>query len=173
SYAPADQVTLAGGVRPTPAVLSVTNTEIFGLFAATAGVGVYAPADTIHLTGGTQTTPAVLSVVTTFVTAAAIASAGSGGTNGSQTVTGTTGTGTKFQAKVTVTGGAIASVDLILVSGLYSINPTVPSAEPVTGGSDRCDVEPIPGGSRVRYFQRRGFPGQSAGRNLHPSLYVW
>ena len=133
SYAPADQVTLAGGVGPTPAVLSVTNTEIFGLFASNAGVGVYAPADTIHLTGGTQTTPAVLSVVTTFVTAAAIASAGSGGTNGSQTVTGTTGTGTKFQAKVTVTGGAIASVDLILVSGLYSVNPTNPAAEPVTG----------------------------------------
>lgn len=64
-----------------------------------------------------------------------IAAAGSGGTNGTQTVTGTTGTGTKFQASVTVAGGAITAVLSVLVAGVYTAMPTTLAAEPVTGAS--------------------------------------
>lgn len=65
-------------------------------------------------------------------------SAGSGGTNGTQTVTGTTGTGTKFQASVTVSGGAITTVNSITVAGDYSAFPGAFNGgnhliEPVTG----------------------------------------
>lgn len=73
------------------------------------------------------------SVVNSAVTAAAITAGGSGGTAGTQTVTGTTGTGTKFQASVTVSGGAITAVLSILVAGAYTVLPTNPAAEPVTG----------------------------------------
>lgn len=107
-----------------------------GATAATAqsGAGSYAPGNTITLAGGTGT-PAVLNVTFTKVQSATIAAAGTGGTPGTQTVTGTTGTGTKFQATVTVSGGgAITSVDSISVGGIYSVNPTSLTAEPVTGG---------------------------------------
>lgn len=70
-----------------------------------------------------------------FVASATIAAAGSGGANGVQTVTGTTGTGTKFQAQVQVTGGAISAINSISLGGSYSALPTNPQAEPVTGGS--------------------------------------
>jgi hypothetical protein len=66
---------------------------------------------------------------------AAVNAGGSGGTNGTQTVTGTTGTGTKFQASVTVSGGAITAVLSITVAGSYSALPTNLNAEPVTGAS--------------------------------------
>lgn len=67
------------------------------------------------------------------VQSASINTAGSGGVNGAQLVTGTTGTGTKFQASVTVTGGAITAVLTIAVAGAYSVLPSVPTNEPVTG----------------------------------------
>jgi hypothetical protein len=108
-----------------------------GATAATpsaAGTG-YAPLDQITLADGAPSVHGVLSVATTKVVSATVASGGSGGTNGTQTVTGTTGTGTKFQAVVTVTGGAITAVNSISQAGSYTVNPTVLTAEPVTGAS--------------------------------------
>src|SRR5581483_7593127 len=64
-----------------------------------------------------------------------VAAGGSGGTNGTQTVTGTTGTGTKFQASVTVAGGAITAVLSVTVQGVYTALPSTLAAEPVTGAS--------------------------------------
>jgi len=64
---------------------------------------------------------------------AAVNAGGSGGTNGTQTVTGTTGTGTRFQAGVTVSGGAITAVGSITVAGSYTALPSNLNAEPVTG----------------------------------------
>ncbi|HLX18472.1 MAG TPA: hypothetical protein VKS24_25065 [Bradyrhizobium sp.] len=135
SYSPGDLITLAGGVYVLPAVLSVTNTTLVALLLNNPGIGNYAPGDTIHLAGGTQSTPAFVTVQTTKVVSATVAAGGTGGTNGTQTVTGTTGTGTKFQASVTVAGGAITAVLGILVGGDYTVNPTTPATEPVTGAS--------------------------------------
>jgi hypothetical protein len=70
-----------------------------------------------------------------YVVGAAVKAGGSGGTNGTQTVTGTTGTGTKFQASVTVSGGAVTAVGSISVAGDYTVLPTSLDAEPVTGAS--------------------------------------
>lgn len=64
---------------------------------------------------------------------AAVVAGGSGGTNGTQTVTGTTGTGTKFQASVTVAGGAVTAVNSIATAGNYSALPSNLNSEPVTG----------------------------------------
>ncbi len=135
SYAPADKITLAGGAFATPAVLAVTNTKLLGLQLNAPGGG-YAPADTIHLSGGTQSSPAIVTVSTTQVAAAAVASAGTGGVAGPAVVMGTTGTGVKFQANVTINGGSggIISVNSIALAGSYTVNPTTPTAEPVTGG---------------------------------------
>src|SRR6185312_5018157 len=135
SYAPGDHLTLAGGTFSAPAVLAVTNTLLVGLGINNFVVGNYSPADTIALTGGTHTTPAELSVTTTRVVSATVAAGGTGGTDGTQTVTGTTGTGTKFQASVTVAGGAITAVLSITLAGSYTANPTTLTAEPVTGAS--------------------------------------
>ncbi len=68
------------------------------------------------------------------VSAVAIASGGSGGTNStSATVTGTTGTGTKFQANVVISGGAITAINNISFNGKYSVVPS--TTETVTGNS--------------------------------------
>jgi hypothetical protein len=77
-----------------------------------------------------STTPGA---VTYQVQSAAVNTGGSGGTTGTQTVTGTTGTGTKFQASVTISGGAITAVNSVTVAGSYSALPTNLTAEPVTG----------------------------------------
>jgi hypothetical protein len=58
---------------------------------------------------------------------------GSGGTNGTQTVIGTTGTGSKFQASVTIGGGAITAINSITVAGAYTALPANLNDEPVTG----------------------------------------
>jgi hypothetical protein len=80
--------------------------------------------------------PATVSEATTyFVSGASVAAGGTGGTNGPATVTGTTGTGTKFQASVTIAGGAITAVNSITVEGSYTVAPTTPAVEPVTGAS--------------------------------------
>jgi hypothetical protein len=135
SYAPGDLITVAGGSYSTPAVLAVTNTSLKSLSINALGSG-YAGADTITVTGGTQSTPVQLTVGTTRVAGIpTVAAGGAGGTPGSATVTGTTGTGTPFQATVTIDGGGVmTSVDALTVVGSYTVNPTVPSAEPVTGG---------------------------------------
>lgn len=73
--------------------------------------------------------------LTYFVQNAAVTAGGSGGTNGAATVTGTTGTGTKFQASVTISGGAITAVNSISVQGAYTALPSNLNAEPVTGAS--------------------------------------
>jgi hypothetical protein len=132
TYAPGDDITLAGGTYSAPAVLAVTNTTLQSVAVNAPGV-TYTPGDTIVPAGGTQSTPAQLTVHETQVVSATIAAGGSGGTNGTQTVTGTTGTGTKFQASVTVAGGAITVVLGIAIGGAYTTNPTTLSAEPVTG----------------------------------------
>jgi hypothetical protein len=100
---------------------------------AQSGAGSYAPANVLTATGGTGTEP-TFTVVTTKVVSATVNAGGTGGTNGTQTVTGTTGTGTKFQASVTIAGGAITAVLSISVAGSYTVNPSVLTAEPVTGG---------------------------------------
>lgn len=133
TYAPADTVTMAGGTYLTPAVLTVTNTRLVSLVLNSPGVGNYAPTNTINLSGGTMSTTAVLTVTTTKVVSATVAAGGAGGTDGTRTATGTTGTGTKFQAEVTVSGGAITAVLSITVGGSYTVNPTAPANEPVTG----------------------------------------
>jgi hypothetical protein len=87
-------------------------------------------------TGYTVGGVALASVALTYyVASAVINAAGSGGTNGTQTVTGTTGTGTKFTAQVTVSGGIITAILSITLGGSYSVLPTNPAAEPVTGAS--------------------------------------
>lgn len=107
----------------------------FLITTAQSGAGSYAPGDTCTLTGGTFTTAAIITIVTTQVVSATVAAGGSGGSNGTQTVTGTTGTGTKFTASVTVSAGAITAVLSISLGGSYTVNPTVLTAEPVTGAS--------------------------------------
>lgn len=106
-----------------------------GVDTIQSGAGSYAPGDTIHPAGGTSSIAAIFTVAQTQVASATIDDAGTGGTPGTQTVTGTTGTGTKFEATVTVSGGGIiTSVDSISVRGVYTVNPTSLTAEPVTGG---------------------------------------
>ncbi len=134
SYAPGDTVTLAGGTYVTPGILSVASTLLLALQIKSPGNGVYAPGDTITLAGGTQSVAPVVTVSHTKAVSATIVSGGTSGTDGSATVTGTTGTGTKFQADVTISGGAITQVNSITRAGDYTVNPTDPLNEPVTGG---------------------------------------
>lgn len=132
SYKASDTITLAGGTFTSPTVLAVTNTRLASIVPNAAGGG-YAPTNTITLAGGTFSSAASVTVSSTKTVSATVTAGGAGGTNGTQTVTGTTGVGTKFQASVTVAGGAITSVLSILVGGSYTTNPTVIAAEPVTG----------------------------------------
>lgn len=94
----------------------------------------YIPADTITLSDGAPSVHGVLTVTTTGVSAASIAAAGTyTGTTGTFTVTGTTGTGTKFTASCTLTNGSgITAVLSILTAGVYTVNPTTLTSEPVT-----------------------------------------
>ncbi|WP_210162540.1 hypothetical protein [Methylocapsa acidiphila] len=112
---------------------------VIGATVQTAGGAaghIYSPGDTLILpTGAGVVAPAALTVATTQVVAATVAAGGTGGANGTQTVIGTTGTGIKFQASVTVAGGAITAVLSIAAAGSYTVNPTTPAAEPVSGGS--------------------------------------
>jgi hypothetical protein len=98
-----------------------------------SGGGSYAPSDLIVLAETTASIQPILTVATTKVVSATVFAGGSGGTDGTQTVTGTTGTGAKFQASVTVSGGAITAVLSITVAGNYTANPS--SNDPVTGAS--------------------------------------
>jgi hypothetical protein len=72
---------------------------------------------------------------TTFVENATVNAGGTGGTPGAVVVTGTTGTGTKFQANGIISaGGVLTSITSMQVEGVYTVNPTSLTAEPVTGG---------------------------------------
>lgn len=117
--------------------IPIGSQNVAGIVVATAqsGAGSYKPGDTITLAGGTFTMPVTLLVQSTKVVSATIVAGGTGGTNGAQIVTGTTGTGTKFSANVTVAGNTITAVNSIAVPGAYEVNPTVLTAEPVTGAS--------------------------------------
>jgi hypothetical protein len=128
-------------MTPLPNQYTITNvldtvSTLATLAVNSPGTSGYVPGDFIYPTGGTQTAQPVLQAMATKVVTATIAAAGTGGTPGSQTVTGTTGTGTKFTATVTISGaGAISSVDAISTGGVYTVNPTTLTAEPVTGAS--------------------------------------
>jgi hypothetical protein len=134
SYAPGDTITLAGGTFVSPAVLAVASTLLISVQVKSPGNGVYAPGDTITLAGGTESLAPVVTVSHTQVASASIVNGGTAGADGTATVTGTTGTGTKFQALVTISGGAITAINSITSGGDYTINPTDPANEPVTGG---------------------------------------
>lgn len=144
TYAINEQVTLAGGVGISP-ILKVTATQLVSAPVSAPGIGNYKPTDTITLNGGTPSVPAIVTVATTKVVSATVAAGGAGGTNGTQTVTGTTGTGTKFQALVTIAGGAITAVIAISVAGSYTVNPTTPTAEPVTGAGAGAQLNVVLG----------------------------
>lgn len=136
SYVVGDTITLAGGTFSVAAVLTVATTQLIALSLNSPGgssTHSYAPGDGITLAGGTASQEPILDVITTQVIGATVAAGGSGGTNGTQTVTGTTGTGIKFQASVTVSGGAITAVLSISLAGNYSTNPIAIATEPVTG----------------------------------------
>ncbi len=108
---------------------------VLAVQTAQSSTGSYAPGDTLTGTGGTGTQFIVPITHTKVVGTPTVAAAGASGTPGTATVTGTTGTGTKFQATVTISGGgAISSVDTLSVVGDYTVNPTLLTAEPVTGG---------------------------------------
>lgn len=134
NYATADTITLTGGTFSRAMVLTVATTRLITAAINAAGTA-YVPADTITLAGGTFATAAIATVATTKAVSATVNAGGTGGTTGTQTVTGTTGTGTKFQASVTVAGGAITAVLSITVAGSYTVNPTDITQEPVTGAS--------------------------------------
>lgn len=87
--------------------------------------------------GATVSQTTLASGINTYVGSASVATGygGTGGSAGACTVTGTTGTGTKLQATGTVTGGALGGTLTISVAGSYSVNPTNPRLEPVTGCS--------------------------------------
>jgi hypothetical protein len=102
---------------------------------AQSGSGSYAPNEIITLAETTAATQPTLTVTHTKLSSATVTGAGTGGTPGAATLTGTTGTGTKFQVAVTISGGgAISSINSVSVAGDYTVNPTLLTAEPVTGG---------------------------------------
>ena len=116
------------GVPPT-GDYAVTNATVNT--PGTASV----PGDLLTMTSGTGTKP-TFKVTATQVVSATIAAAGASGTDGAgKIVTGTTGVGTFFTASVTVSGGAIASIQSIVSGGDYTTNPTAIATEPVTGDS--------------------------------------
>lgn len=134
SYAPGEQVTLAGGTGvTTPTVLDVTTTQLLNLaLASPGGATSYVPADTIALMGGTQSTPAQLTVNSTRVTSASVVSNGTG-PGLTFTATGTTGTGTKFTASCTRAGfNGPVTVNSITLGGNYTVNPANLANEPVS-----------------------------------------
>jgi hypothetical protein len=131
-YAVNDVLTLAGGTAVVEAAATVASLQLASAGVNAPGTG-YVPAQVATLLGGTLTTAAQVTVLTTKVVSATVNAGGSGGANGAGVIVqGTTGTGTKFQASVTITAGAIASVQSITLAGSYSANPTVIGQEPVT-----------------------------------------
>lgn len=132
-YSQGNILTIAGGTNYVPAKFNINTLLAVTAAVSNSGTSGYVPGGTLTATGGSFTTAATASITNTKVVSATVTAGGSGGTNGTQTVTGTTGTGTKFQAIVTITGGAITAVQSISVGGVYTVNPTSLAAEPVTG----------------------------------------
>ena len=130
-----DAINGANATLHAAATAAVPAQYVSGASVVTSqsGGGSYVPGDTITPSGGTAAITGILTVSTTKVVGATVNAGGSGGTNGTQTVYGTTGTGSKFQASVTVSGGAITAVGSISLAGNYSANPTDITQEPVTG----------------------------------------
>jgi hypothetical protein len=118
-------------VDTDPSITFTTKVRTNSGVVSAAGTGYTSP--TLSVTGGGGN--GIAGTLTTKVVSATVAAGGSGGSNGTQTVTGTTGTGTKFQASVTVAGGAITAVLSITVAGNYTVPVTLITAEPVTGAS--------------------------------------
>lgn len=147
-------LTVSGGSTTTvPSSYAVTFDNVS---LGAAGTG-YAPGDVSTLSGGTFTTAGTIGIVATQVISATVAAGGGSCANGaSQTVTGTTGTGTKFQALVTVSGNAIIAVNSISVAGVYTVNPTVLTAEPVTGVSCSGSQLSVVMGALVGIVQQGG-----------------
>ena len=114
--------------------LELANQTLASCTVNAAGTG-YAPAQVITLAGGTYSTAAALTVTHTKAISASVVAGGTGGTPGAVTLTGTTGTGTKVQATGTIgADGILAGALVVTVAGDYTVNPTVPTVEPVTGG---------------------------------------
>lgn len=127
SFVSATQVHLAANaVTTTPISFAI------GVPNEVACGSGYTPGDGVTLTGGTFVTASTLSVRSTRVCSATVTAAGSGAINGSCTIFGTTGTGAHFAAAVTIAGNSLSAINGISIPGYYTVNPTVPTAEPVT-----------------------------------------
>ena|SRR3990167_884632 len=114
--------------------LEIADMQLTSVAVDEPGTG-YAPAQVLTLAGGTFRTAATATVTHTQAVSAAVVAGGTGGTPGAATITGTTGTGTKFQATGTIgLDGILAGALVVSVAGDYTVNPTVPAVEPVTGG---------------------------------------
>lgn len=140
-FLPAHKKLLNGGFNlSSDALFAMLSTNAQGLSGGFLGAsGDARKADITSEVSGTGYTAggqALTSVALSYYVASAqlTGSNGTGGTTGTQTVTGTTGTGTKFTASVTVAGGAITAILSITLGGTYSVLPTDPTQEPVTGG---------------------------------------
>lgn len=100
------------------------------------GNGGTVQGEVITLAGGTFTTAATVLVVTTIgnLVSTTPVSGGSGGANDACTVQGTTGTasGGRMQLSGIVSGGVLQPGLSVVSAGVYQINPTTPSVEPVT-----------------------------------------
>jgi hypothetical protein len=144
-------------VTPT---LSASSSNSISRYANVAtsqsGAGSYVPGDTITTTGGTCSAQPVFKVGHTSVSSATVNAGGSGGTNGTGSVRGTTGTGVYFEAIVTIAGGAITSVNSLLLQGDYTINPTSIAAEPVSGMGLTGATLTLKMGARVVYVSSPG-----------------
>jgi hypothetical protein len=120
--------------------ITVTGSVIQALSALVAVPGgspgnEYVPGtDVLTVVGGTGTA-SQFNVDSTQVSAATVNAGGvTGEPDGAgYIVQGTTGTGTLFEASVTIASGTIASIQSVTVGGDYTVNPTVLTAEPVTG----------------------------------------
>jgi hypothetical protein len=172
------------------AATSVPQSGLYALTVTISGVSAsYAPLDTVYLTAnqGTTTTQAELLINTTQVSAAAASVNGSGCTNGTYTVTGTTGRGTLFTANITVASNVVTSVNSF-TAGVYLINPTTLTAEPVTGVTG-CSAQPqlaltmapltwffqnagLFGGTLPTSFTQASTSGTGAGAIWSPSNWV-
>lgn len=133
-YRPGDRLTLVGGTYFQPALIEAASVKLESIGVDEPGQG-YAPGDEITLAGGQFGTAAIVAVASTQVVGIEIVATGANGTPGTATIAGTTGTGTEFEASVTINDdGELASIDEITVAGAYTVNPTDPGEEPVTGG---------------------------------------
>ena len=76
-----------------------------------------------------------MAIPITQVKSAFVGDAGTGGTPGSATITGTTGTGRKCTFTGTINAAGQLTAIVPIDTGAYTADPTLPQAEPVTGGS--------------------------------------